>query len=105
MPDDELHVLFQWLLGKGPKLRLDLAHVPLDVMIDDGAEKRVLVREVLIERADADPSQLRDSVGRGALVTRAAENASGGLDGRADKGLGAFLFRVFSRGNGAFLRH
>jgi hypothetical protein len=56
---------------------LDDVHHLADVPFDYGSDEGLLAREVLIQRADADPGGLGDLVGARVVVPELDENASG----------------------------
>jgi hypothetical protein len=56
----------------------------LRVALDDGRDQRLLAREVLVERADADAGHGRDLVGARPVVAFLDQNASSRFDKRID---------------------
>jgi hypothetical protein len=65
------------------------------VTLDHGGDERLLAREILIERADADAGDFGNPVGARLLKTFANQNASGCLDQRVDGGAGSLLQGIF----------
>jgi protein-S-isoprenylcysteine O-methyltransferase Ste14 len=57
----------------------------VEVLVDQGDEDRVLVREVLVERADRDAGALGDAVGGAGAVPVAGENLSCSAQDRGDR--------------------
>lgn len=68
----------------------------VEVAVADGVDKRKLVREVLVERSDADARNFSDLVGGEARPTMVAQNASPGANDDLDGGPGARLAWLFT---------
>jgi MFS family permease len=66
-----------------------------------GLDQCELVREILIERADAHTGQLGDDVGREPVPAALAQNVSRGLEDGFDRRPGTHLLRLFAHGTGA----
>ena len=68
----------------------------LRVALDDGRDQRLLAREILVERADADAGHGGDLVGARPIVALFHQNASGRFDERIDRGARTSLRGAFS---------
>ena len=74
----------------------DAAHL-VDVPLDERRDQRLLAREVLVERADADAGGVGDAVGAGAVVAFLDEDASSRREDDLDRLLRAGLNGIFPR--------
>ena len=93
------------LIGERRELTDDhVGDVPR-VPVDELADERLLVREVLVDRADAHPRALRDAVGAGLVVALPHQNVSGGVEDRVHGRLGSLLSRPFSGARAHSARH
>ena len=90
--DQRLHDAFErianrrWIVDQPGEQRHEHALALSEMALGQGNEDRVLVREVLVERADRDAGALGDAVRRACCVAVARENLSSGLDDRLERG-------------------
>src|SRR5690606_3414158 len=82
-------------LGSGPGATVDVPDQQL-------RKNRILVREVLIQRADGHPGVLGDAVGGAGGVAVLGENVSSGGEDALPRELGAHLPRLATWGETAF---
>ncbi|MNL20223.1 hypothetical protein D3C87_1414600 [compost metagenome] len=93
---DGRHALLQRRGGVGVQhLVDDIQHVVVVALMQRG-DQRILVRKILVQRPDADPSRFGDQIGVGAGIAVRGQNASRGLQDRVDGVLGPELARRFS---------
>jgi hypothetical protein len=66
--------------GGGSQTFFEQLELPPLLALQEGIDERYLAREVLVERTNTDPSDLRDPVGVSGLIALVSQNASSCLN-------------------------